>query len=73
MYPATLDEHDRTFGQLAQNFLTTFPQLEGIRFSHRWGGAIDTCSRFSALWGSAFGGRAVYVVGFTGLGLGFDS
>ena len=27
--------------------LHDFPQLEGLRFSHRWGGAIDTCSRFS--------------------------
>ena len=26
-----------------------FPQLEGVRFSHAWGGAIDTCSRFSAV------------------------
>ena len=25
---------------------TTFPQLDGIRFTHRWGGAIDTCTRF---------------------------
>jgi glycine/D-amino acid oxidase-like deaminating enzyme len=29
-----------------------------------------TCSRFSALWGRALGDRAIYVVGFTGLGVG---
>ena len=46
-----LDEHDPTFARLAQNFFTTFPQLEGVRFSHRWGGAIDTCSRFSVFFG----------------------
>jgi glycine/D-amino acid oxidase-like deaminating enzyme len=64
------DQRPETFELLADHFFTTFPQLEGLGFSHRWGGAIDTCSRFSALWGRALGGRAVYVVGFTGLGVG---
>jgi glycine/D-amino acid oxidase-like deaminating enzyme len=64
------DQGPATFDLLASHFFATFPQLAGLRFSHRWGGAIDTCSRFSALWGRALGGRAVYVVGFTGLGLG---
>jgi len=64
------DQRPATFQLLAQHFFATFPQLEGLRFSHRWGGAIDTCSRFSALWGTALGGRAAYVVGFTGLGVG---
>jgi glycine/D-amino acid oxidase-like deaminating enzyme len=64
------DQRPATFALLAEHFFATFPQLEGLRFSHRWGGAIDTCSRFSALWGSALGGRAGYVVGFTGLGVG---
>ncbi len=64
-----LDEDDRTFGRLAQNFLTTFPQLDGIRFSHRWGGAIDTCSRFSVFFGTARAGRVAYAAGYTGLGV----
>jgi glycine/D-amino acid oxidase-like deaminating enzyme len=65
-----LDEHEQTFGKLAQHFFTTFPQLEGIRFSHRWGGAIDTCSRFSVFFGTALQGRAAYALGYTGLGVG---
>ena len=64
------DQRPATFEVLAEHFRATFPQLEGLGFSHRWGGAIDTCTRFSALWGKALGGRAVYVVGFTGLGVG---
>lgn len=64
------DQRPATFALLAEHFSATFPQLEGLRFSHRWGGAIDTCSRFSALWGITLGGRAAYVVGFTGLGVG---
>jgi glycine/D-amino acid oxidase-like deaminating enzyme len=64
------DQRPATFALLAEHFFATFPQLEGLRFTHRWGGAIDTCSRFSALWGKALGERAAYVVGFTGLGVG---
>ena len=64
-----LDQRDESFALLAQHFLTTFPQLEGIRFTHRWGGAIDTCSRFFAFAGTAHGGRVAYTVGHTGLGV----
>jgi glycine/D-amino acid oxidase-like deaminating enzyme len=64
-----LDDDLETFAKLSQHFFTTFPQLEGVRFSHRWGGAIDTCSRFSVFFGTAHGGRAAYAVGYTGLGV----
>jgi glycine/D-amino acid oxidase-like deaminating enzyme len=65
-----LDDHEPTFARLSQHFFTAFPQLEGLRFSHRWGGAIDTCSRFAVFFGSALNGRAVYALGYTGLGVG---
>jgi glycine/D-amino acid oxidase-like deaminating enzyme len=64
------DEDDAAFATLSQHFFTTFPQLEGLRFSHRWGGAIDTCSRFSVFFGRAYRGRLVYALGYTGLGVG---
>jgi glycine/D-amino acid oxidase-like deaminating enzyme len=64
------DECDATFGRLSRNFFATFPQLEGIRFTHRWGGAIDTCSRFSVFFGTALGGSVAYATGYTGLGVG---
>ena len=60
----------QTYAHLAQAFLETFPQLQGIKFTHGWGGAIDTCSRFSPFWGMAHRGRVAYVLGFTGLGVG---
>jgi glycine/D-amino acid oxidase-like deaminating enzyme len=66
----SLNRDDATNAVLAENFFETFPQLEGLRFSHAWGGAIDTCSRFSAFWGTAMGGRVAYSVGYTGLGVG---
>ena len=64
------DQRPATFALLAEHFRATFPQLDGIRFSHRWGGAIDTCTRFAPMWGRALDGRAIFVVGFTGLGVG---
>jgi glycine/D-amino acid oxidase-like deaminating enzyme len=65
-----LDDFDPTFAKLSQHFATTFPQLEGVRFTHRWGGAIDTCSRFSVFFGTAHRGRVAYAAGYTGLGVG---
>ena len=47
-----------------------FPQLEGLRFTHRWAGAIDTCTQFCAFYGLARRGRVAYTAGFTGLGVG---
>jgi glycine/D-amino acid oxidase-like deaminating enzyme len=63
------DTDEAVFGRLSQHFFTTFPQLEGLRFTHRWGGAIDTCSRFSVFFGTAHGGRVAYAAGYTGLGV----
>ncbi|MSO28031.1 MAG: FAD-dependent oxidoreductase [Candidatus Nanopelagicales bacterium] len=59
-----------SFQRLAAHFFQTFPQLAGLEFTHAWGGAIDTCSRFSAFWGKAHGGKTAYVSGYTGLGVG---
>lgn len=58
-----------TNAKLAEHFLETFPQLAGIKFTHAWGGAIDTCSRFSPFWGQAHKGKVAYVLGYTGLGV----
>lgn len=64
------DHRPETYALLADQFFTTFPQLEGLAFTHRWGGAIDACSRFTAFWGQAHRGRVAYVAGYTGLGVG---
>jgi glycine/D-amino acid oxidase-like deaminating enzyme len=66
----SLDQRAATFDLLARQFFETFPQLEGLRFSHQWGGAIDTCTRFFAFFGTAYAGRAAYALGYTGLGVG---
>ena len=59
-----------TFARLAFQFFATFPQLEGVSFTHAWGGVIDTCSRFCAFFGTAHAGRVAYAAGYTGLGVG---
>jgi glycine/D-amino acid oxidase-like deaminating enzyme len=65
-----LEQRAATFDKLAGHFFATFPQLEGVRFTHRWGGAIDTCSRFCAFWGTSHSGRVAHALGYTGLGVG---
>ena len=65
----SLEQHDASHRTLARQFFETFPQLEGVRFSHRWGGAIDSTSRFTPVFGTAFGRRVAYAVGYTGLGV----
>jgi glycine/D-amino acid oxidase-like deaminating enzyme len=67
---AAHDDRPETFQTLARNFAATFPQLEGVRFTHRWSGVIDTCTRFCAFYGLAYAGRTAYATGFTGLGVG---
>jgi glycine/D-amino acid oxidase-like deaminating enzyme len=67
---AAQDQRPATFSMLAAHFFQTFPQLAGVRFSHKWGGVIDTCSRFCAFFGTAHGGRLAYAAGYTGLGVG---
>jgi glycine/D-amino acid oxidase-like deaminating enzyme len=62
-------ETGRTHRRLAEHFFTTFPQLEGLRFTHRWAGVIDTSTRFTAFFGTAYDGRVAYALGYTGLGV----
>lgn len=67
---ARYEERPASYRSLASHFLTTFPQLEGVRFSHRWAGVIDTSTQFAAFYGTALSGRVAYAAGYTGLGVG---
>ena len=64
-----LEQQGGTHRLLAEHFLATFPQLAGLRFTHRWAGVIDTCTRFTAFFGTAYAGRVAYALGYTGLGV----
>ena len=64
------DRRPATFTRLEEQFRRAFPQLGGLAFPYRWGGAIDTTSRFTVTFGQALGGRLTYALGYTGLGVG---
>ena len=63
------ENRPESFAKLSSHFFTTFPQLAGLRFSHKWAGPIDTSTRFCAFFGTARAGRIAYATGFTGLGV----
>ncbi len=65
-----LDRRPQTFDRLEAQFFRAFPQLAGLGFPYRWGGAIDTTSRFTVTFGQILGGRVTYALGYTGLGVG---
>ena len=64
------DRRPETFARLEGQFRAAFPQLGELSFPYRWGGAIDTTSRFTVTFGQALGGRLTYALGYTGLGVG---
>ena len=64
------DQRPETFETLAEHFYETFPQLSDLTFSHKWGGPIDTCSRFFSFFTTAYGKKVAMAAGFTGLGVG---
>ncbi|MGO1949052.1 MAG: NAD(P)/FAD-dependent oxidoreductase [Mycobacteriaceae bacterium] len=64
------EHRPETWRKLASHFFTTFPQLEGLTFSHQWAGAVDSSTQFTAFFGTARKGRVAYAAGFTGLGVG---
>ena len=64
------DRRPATFERLEASFRATFPQLGDLRFPYRWGGAIDTTTRFTVTFGRTMGDRVVYALGYTGLGVG---
>jgi glycine/D-amino acid oxidase-like deaminating enzyme len=66
----SLDDRPATFATLEANFRSMFPGLADLRFPYRWGGAIDTTTRFHVVFGQRLGGRVTYAIGYTGLGVG---
>lgn len=72
-FPGRIDpslEQSASHTLLAEHFFSIFPQLDGLRFTHRWAGVIDTTSRFTPMFGTAMGGKVAYALGYTGLGVG---
>ena len=64
------DARPASFARLERHFREAFPQLGELQFPYRWGGAIDTTTRFTVTFGSSQGGRVHHAIGYTGLGVG---
>jgi len=73
-YPANKSEvreitESDSYEKIAAHFFYTFPQLEGLKFTHKWSGPIGSTSKFSAAFGTEYGGKLAWAAGYTGLGL----
>jgi len=62
--------HDRRIAQVAaEGLLWLFPQLEGVRFTHAWGGPIDHTASFVPFFRTLRPGNVHAGLGFSGHGL----
>jgi glycine/D-amino acid oxidase-like deaminating enzyme len=63
------DRDERVFGRLEETFAWSFPQLDVVRFEHRWGGPIGITGTFMPCAGWLRGERVAYAFGFAGHGV----
>ena len=62
--------HDRRVAEVAaEGLLWLFPQLEGVRFTHAWGGPIDMTASFTPFFETREPGNVHAGLGFSGHGL----
>lgn len=62
--------HDRRIAEVAaESLLWLFPQLEGVRFTHAWGGPIDMSPSFTPFYRTLPPGDVHLGLGFSGHGL----
>jgi glycine/D-amino acid oxidase-like deaminating enzyme len=62
--------HDRRIAEVAaRGLLWLFPQLEGVRFTHSWGGPIDHTATFVPFFRTLRPGNVHAGLGFSGHGL----
>ena len=64
-----VDRARDTYAPLAAAFFNTFPQLEGLSFSHAWSGAIDLSTRMAVHFQRYYDGKVVYAGGYSGFGV----
>jgi glycine/D-amino acid oxidase-like deaminating enzyme len=65
----SMEQRAASFEGLSRRFFATFPQLEGLCWTHSWGGPIASSTRFCMDVGTAYDGRVSWAVGYTGLGV----
>jgi glycine/D-amino acid oxidase-like deaminating enzyme len=63
------DRDDRVFRRLEDTIRWTFPQLDDLKFEHRWGGPVGVTATFLPGAGWLQGQRVAYAFGFSGHGV----
>lgn len=64
-----VDSDVQTYEPLADAFFDTFPQLQGLRFTHAWSGPIDLSTRMAVHFQRYHSGKVVYAGGYSGFGV----
>lgn len=64
------EQSPATHRLLVDHLIETFPHLADVVITHKWGGPIDSTSRFTPMFDTAMGGKLGWAIGFTGLGVG---
>ncbi len=65
----TEDKTREPYVRLAEAFHSTFPQLEGIKFSHAWSGPIGLTNRMAVHFQHYFDSKMIYAGGYSGFGV----
>jgi len=67
---SSCDHSEAHYRSLEESWRRHFPELAGLRWEYRWGGAICSTTRMTPYFSSASGGRILYGLGYTGHGVG---
>jgi glycine/D-amino acid oxidase-like deaminating enzyme len=63
------DLSPRIFADLERDVVQLFPNLDGVRFTHRWGGPVSVAAQMAPAIGCLGDPRAVYSLGCQGHGV----
>jgi len=66
---ATCDHSEQHYDDLRAGLRRHFPQLPGLNWEYAWGGPIASTTRLTPFFGTLEGGRLLYGLGYTGLGV----
>ena len=66
---ATCDHSEPHYDALRESFRRHFPQLPSLKWEYAWGGPIASTTRLTPFYGTREGGRLLYGLGYTGLGV----
>jgi len=66
---ATCDHSERHYAALREGFCHHFPQSADLNWDYAWGGPIASTTRLTPFFGASEGGRLLYGLGYTGLGV----